>query len=167
MKELMNAEQLSRTMKRMTHEMIERNQDLNDIVLVGILRKGYPIAMILKENFKRFADLDVPVYSLDIQAYRDDLENKITPELQHLDVHGKTVILVDDVLYTGRSVRAAMDALSDHGRPDHIQLAILIDRGHRELPIRADYIGKNVPTSKNEKVIVDIEHMSVFVEEQQ
>ena len=166
MKELMNAEQLSKTMKRMTHEMIERNQDLNDIVLVGILKKGYPIANILKENFKRFADLDVPVYALDIHAYRDDLVNKITPELQHLDVHGKTVILVDDVLYTGRSVRAAMDALSDHGRPKQIQLAILIDRGHRELPIRADYIGKNLPTSRNEKVIVDMERMSVFVEEQ-
>ncbi|HAX02236.1 MAG: bifunctional pyr operon transcriptional regulator/uracil phosphoribosyltransferase [Tenericutes bacterium GWC2_34_14] len=165
MKELMNQEQLSRTMKRMTHEIIERNQDLSDIVLVGILKKGFPLANILKENLKRFADVDVPVYALSIHAYRDDLENRILPQKQHLQIHDKTVILVDDVLYTGRSVRAAMDALSDHGRPKNIQLAILIDRGHRELPIRADYIGKNIPTSRHEKVMVDMEKMSVCVEE--
>ncbi|MCD8562150.1 MAG: bifunctional pyr operon transcriptional regulator/uracil phosphoribosyltransferase PyrR [Acholeplasmataceae bacterium] len=165
MKELMNQEQLSRTMKRMTHEIIERNQDLSDIVLVGILKKGFPLANILKENLKRFADVDVPVYPLNIHAYRDDLENRILPQKQHLQIHDKTVILVDDVLYTGRSVRAAMDALSDHGRPKNIQLAILIDRGHRELPIRADYIGKNIPTSRHEKVMVDMEKMSVCVEE--
>lgn len=161
----MNKEQLSRTLKRMTHEMIEHNQDLNDIVFVGILKKGYPIAQMLKDNLKRFADMDVPLYGIDIHAYRDDLTDKINPSLQGLDVHDKTVILVDDVLYTGRSVRAAMDALSDHGRPKQIQLAILIDRGHRELPIRADYIGKNIPTSKNEKVIVDIENMNVYIED--
>lgn len=161
----MNTEQLSRTIKRMTHEIIERNQDLNDIVFVGILKKGYPIAQMLKDNLKRFADVDVPLFPIDIHAYRDDLANKITPKIQDLMVHEKNVILVDDVLFTGRSVRAAMDALSDHGRPKQIQLAIVIDRGHRELPIRADYIGKNIPTSRQEKVVVDIDHMNVYLED--
>jgi pyrimidine operon attenuation protein/uracil phosphoribosyltransferase len=165
MKEIMNGEQLSRTLKRMTHEIIEHNQDLSDLVLVGILKKGYPIAQILKDNLKRFADVDVSIYPLDITAYRDDLETKKDPKNQDLDVQNKNVIIVDDVLYTGRSVRAAMDALNDHGRPKQIQLAIVIDRGHRELPIRADYIGKNIPTSRNEKVIVDMLTNTVFIDE--
>jgi len=165
MKEIMNGEQLSRTLKRITHEIIERNQDLSDLVLVGILRKGYPIAQILKDNLRRFADIDVSIYSLDITAYRDDLDTKKDPKNQDLDVQNKTVILVDDVLYTGRSVRAAMDALNDHGRPKQIQLAIVIDRGHRELPIRADYVGKNIPTSKSEKVIVDMLTNTVYIDE--
>lgn len=165
MKEIMNAEQLSRTLKRMTHEIIERNQNLDDIVFVGIMKKGFPIAQILNDNLKRFADVEAKIYPIDIHAYRDDLENKVTPRDQKIDVKDKNVILVDDVLYTGRSVRAAMDALSDHGRPKQIQLAIVIDRGHRELPIRADYIGKNIPTSKNEKVIVDMNEYKVYIEE--
>lgn len=160
----MNAEQLSRTIKRMTHEIIERNQDLKELVFVGILKKGYPIAEMLKENMKRFADVDVPLFAIDIHAYRDDIQEKINPSFQGVDVHDKNVVLVDDVLYTGRSVRAAMDALSDHGRPNQIQLAILIDRGHRELPIRADYIGKNIPTSRHEKVIVDMDSKTVYLE---
>lgn len=161
----MNSEQLSRTLKRMTHEIIERHNDLKDIVLVGIMKKGVPIAETLKENMKRFADIDIPVFALDIHAYRDDLDKRINPPQQELPIHEKHVILVDDVLYTGRSVRAAMDALSDYGRPKQIELAIVIDRGHRELPIRADYIGKNIPTSKNEKVIVDYEKKCVYLEE--
>jgi pyrimidine operon attenuation protein/uracil phosphoribosyltransferase len=165
MKEIMNQEHLSRTLKRMTHEIIERNQKLDNIVFVGILKKGFPIANMLKENIKRFADIDVPVYALDIKAYRDDLDHKEDPKDQRLDVSNKDVILVDDVLYTGRSVRAAMDALSDHGRPKSIQLAIVIDRGHRELPIRADYIGKNIPTSKNERVIVDLKENIIYIDE--
>jgi pyrimidine operon attenuation protein / uracil phosphoribosyltransferase len=165
MKEIMNQEQVSRTLKRMTHEIIERNSDLSNIVFIGILKKGYPIAQILKDNLKRFADVDAPIYPLDIHAYRDDLAKKDKPKLQGFDVTEKNVILVDDVLYTGRSVRAAMDALSDHGRPKQIQLAILIDRGHRELPIRADYIGKNIPTSKNEKVLVDTANQLIVIEE--
>jgi pyrimidine operon attenuation protein/uracil phosphoribosyltransferase len=166
MKELMNKEQLSRTIKRMTHEIIERNQNLTDIVFVGILKKGYPIAEMLKDHLKRFQDVDAPLFKIDIQAYRDDVEQAVKqPTSQGLDIKDKVVILVDDVLYTGRSVRAAMDALSDHGRPKEIQLAILIDRGHRELPIRADYIGKNIPTSKQEKVLVDMEHMNVYIED--
>ena len=166
MKEIMNQEQISRTLKRMTHEIIERNQELKDIVLVGILKKGYPIANILKDNLKRFSDTDIPLYSIDITNYRDDMKTNITPSIQNLDVENKIVILVDDVLYTGRSVRAAMDALSDHGRPKQVQLAILIDRGHRELPIRADYIGKNIPTSRNEKVIVDMQKYIITIDEQ-
>lgn len=165
MKEIMNAEQLNRTLKRMTHEIIERNQDLSDIVLIGIMKKGFPVAQVLKENLKRFADVEVPIFPIDILAYRDDLSDKPRPTPQNMDIHDKNVILVDDVLYTGRSVRAAMDALSDHGRPRQIQLAIVIDRGHRELPIRADYIGKNIPTSRHEKVIVDLKNMGVFLEE--
>lgn len=165
MKEIMNSEQLSRTLKRMTHEIIEHNQNLNDIIFVGILKKGFPLALMLKENLKKFADVDVPVYPLDIKAYRDDLQEKKDPLRQDIEVQDKIVILVDDVLYTGRSVRAAMDALSDHGRPKQVQLAIVIDRGHRELPIRADYIGKNIPTSRNEKVVIDMNSMSVFIED--
>jgi pyrimidine operon attenuation protein/uracil phosphoribosyltransferase len=165
MKEIMNQEQLNRTLKRMTHEIIERNQDLSDIVLVGIMKKGYPVAQMLKDNLKRFSEVDVPVYPIDILAYRDDVSDKPRPSLQTIEIHDKNVILVDDVLYTGRSVRAAMDALSDHGRPKQIQLAILIDRGHRELPIRADYIGKNIPTSRVEKVVVDLKSMSVYLED--
>ena len=166
MKEIMNQEQISRTLKRMTHEIIERNQELSDVVLVGIMKKGYPIAQILKENLKRFAEIDIPVFGIDITNYRDDLEVKKNIQLQAIDVKDKNVILVDDVLYTGRSVRAAMDAIADQGRPKEIQLAILIDRGHRELPIRADYIGKNIPTSRNEKVIVDLKNQQIIIDEQ-
>ena len=166
MKEIMNQEQISRTLKRMTHEIIERNSNLSDLVLVGIMKKGYPIAQIIQENLKRFADIEVPIYPINILAYRDDVDFKMEPISQHLEVKNKVVILVDDVLYTGRSVRAAMDALSDQGRPNQVQLAILIDRGHRELPIRADYIGKNIPTSRNEKVIVDMRNQKIFIDEQ-
>ncbi|MDI6453770.1 bifunctional pyr operon transcriptional regulator/uracil phosphoribosyltransferase PyrR [Peloplasma aerotolerans] len=165
MKEIMNSEQLSRTLKRMTHEIIERNQNLDDVVLVGIMKKGYPIAQILKDNLKRFADIDVDIYPVDIQAYRDDIKSKDQPVNQKIEVQDKNVILVDDVLFTGRSVRAAMDAINDHGRPKQIQLAIVIDRGHRELPIRADYIGKNIPTSKNERVIINMQYQTVYIED--
>ncbi|MFA6377175.1 MAG: bifunctional pyr operon transcriptional regulator/uracil phosphoribosyltransferase PyrR [Acholeplasmataceae bacterium] len=163
MKEIMNQEQLSRTLKRMTHEIIERNTNLSDIVLIGILKKGYPIAKMLQENLKKFADIDVPCYPLDIHPYRDDIDQKDVTNLQGINIHKKSVILVDDVLFTGRSVRAAMDALNDHGRPNQIQLAILIDRGHRELPIRADYIGKNIPTSANERILVNLNEQTVFI----
>ncbi|MFU8793118.1 MAG: bifunctional pyr operon transcriptional regulator/uracil phosphoribosyltransferase PyrR [Acholeplasmataceae bacterium] len=160
-KEIMNAEQLSRTLKRMTHEIIEHNQDLNHLIFVGILNKGLPVAQALANNFKRFTDIDIPCFGLDITAYRDDDKELKKPVPQNIDVTHKRVILVDDVLYTGRSVRAGMDALVKYGRPEQIQLAILIDRGHRELPIRADYIGKNVPTSLLESILVDIENQSV------
>jgi pyrimidine operon attenuation protein/uracil phosphoribosyltransferase len=156
MKEIMNQEQISRTLKRMTHEIIERHHDLNNLVLVGVKQKGVPVARRLAENLFRFADIEVPVVALDITAYRDDLENKVESQSKKIfDLTNKRVIIVDDVLFTGRSVRASMDAINDMGRPSTIELAILIDRGHRELPIRADYIGKNIPTSYSEKVIVE------------
>ncbi|NCU33618.1 MAG: bifunctional pyr operon transcriptional regulator/uracil phosphoribosyltransferase PyrR [Candidatus Moranbacteria bacterium] len=165
MKEIMNSEQLARTLKRMTHEIIERNNDLSELVFVGILRKGYPIAQMLSDNLSRFAEVKVPVYGLDIHSYRDDIFEKVKPSIDTIDIHEKNVILVDDVLYTGRSVRAAMDALIDYGRPSKIQFAVLVDRGHRELPIRADYIGKNIPTSRSEMVLVDIDELSVCIQE--
>ena len=167
MKEIMSSEQLSRTLKRITHEIIERNTDLHDLVLVGIMKKGYPVAQVLKENLKRFADLDIPTYGIDITAYRDDVKKSESMIESKFSVENKHVILVDDVLYTGRSVRAAMDALNDHGRPKLIQLAIIIDRGHRELPIRADFIGKNIPTSKREKIVVDMQNMIVSLDDSQ
>ncbi|CCV64870.1 Bifunctional protein pyrR Pyrimidine operon regulatory protein Uracil phosphoribosyltransferase (UPRTase) [Alteracholeplasma palmae J233] len=163
MKEILNSEQLSRTLKRMTHEIIERNNDLEEIVLVGIMKKGLPIAEIIKENLKRFADVDITVFGIDITAYRDDMTDVITNK-EKLEVANKNVILVDDVLFTGRSVRAAMDALVDMARPSKVQLAVLVDRGHRELPIRADYVGKNIPTSKEEKVIVDFNNQCVYLD---
>jgi len=156
MKEIMDQGQISRTLKRMTHEIIERNANLKDLVLVGIKQKGVPVAKRLVENLKRFADVDVPLFELDITNHRDDDKKTDKQTLtSKTDLTQKNVIIVDDVLFTGRSVRAAMDAITDLGRPSKIQLAILIDRGHRELPIRADYIGKNIPTSYLEKVIVD------------
>jgi len=156
MKEIMNQEQLSRTLKRMTHEIIERNQHLDQIVIVGIMNKGVPMAKMLQKNVFRFANVLPEIIELDITPYRDDVKTK-TENSKTYDVDQKNIILVDDVLFTGRSVRAAMDAISSHGRPKQIQLAILIDRGHRELPIKADYIGKNVPTSLSEKIYVDFE----------
>ena len=163
MKEIMNQEQVSRTLKRMTHEIIERHQDLDHIILIGIEKKGLPIAKMIQKNLKRFADIDVPLFGLDITPYRDDINVENQPIKLQFDVQDRCVILIDDVLYTGRSVRAAMDAINDYGRPSKIELAILIDRGHRELPIRADYIGKNIPTARHEKVVVEPDLMGVKI----
>ncbi len=163
MKEIMNRDQLSRTLKRMTHEIIERYNNLEDIVLVGILNKGFPLAKMLQKNLKDFSNILVETYPLDIKAYRDDLNERFEKINQGFNLKGRTVIVVDDVLFTGRSVRAAMDAINFHGRPTHIGLAILIDRGHREVPIRADFIGKNIPTSLEEKVLVDLEKQIVSI----
>ena len=165
MKEIMSKDQLSRTLKRMTHEIIEKHNDLESIVLLGILKKGYPLAKVLQKNLKDFANIDVLTYPIDINAYRDDLDTHFDKTNQGFDLTKKIVIIVDDVLYTGRSVRAAMDAINDHGRPEKIELAILIDRGHRQLPIRADFIGKNIPTSITEKVVVDLEKQLVTIDD--
>lgn len=165
MKEIMNQEQISRTLKRMTHEIIEKNTNLESIVLLGILKKGYPLAKILQKNLKDFTGITVQTFPIDVKAYRDDLNTNMDKVNQGFNLDKKIVIIVDDVLFTGRTVRAAMDAINYHGRPRKIELAIFIDRGHRELPIRADFIGKNIPTSTKEKVIVDLEKQLVTIDD--
>jgi len=160
-KEVVDAVTMKRALTRISYEIIERNKGIQDIVLVGIKTRGIYIAQRLAERLKQLEDIDVPVGELDITLYRDDVKDMEEPELHSSDVpvsiEGKEVILVDDVLYTGRTIRAAMDAVMDLGRPRKISLAVLIDRGHRELPIRADYVGKNIPTSKTEEIIVEME----------
>ncbi|ADG82683.1 phosphoribosyltransferase [Thermincola ferriacetica] len=153
--QILDAEAMRRALTRIAHEIIERNKGIDDVVLVGIRRRGVPMAQRLQQKIKEIENKEIPIGTLDITLYRDDLTTiNNQPVLQKtnipFDIEGKTVILIDDVLYTGRTIRAAMDALMDLGRPRSIQLAVLIDRGHRELPIRADYVGKNVPTSKKE-----------------
>lgn len=148
-----------RSMTRITHEMIEKNSGTKDIVLLGIQRRGMTLASILRDNIRRFEETDIPLGSIDISLYRDDLtEVSDLPEMGHsyfpCDVTGRKIILVDDVIYTGRTARAAIEAVFHAGRPECIQLAVLIDRGHRELPIRPDYVGKNIPTSHAEMVSV-------------
>ncbi|MBR2699128.1 MAG: bifunctional pyr operon transcriptional regulator/uracil phosphoribosyltransferase PyrR [Clostridia bacterium] len=157
--QLMDAAQLHRCVTRIAHEIIERNKGVEDVVLVGVRRRGEPIARMLQQLIQRFEGTRVPVGTVDITFYRDDLTHKtLDPMLNRTEIPfpiaEKTVVLVDDVLYTGRTARAAMDALMDVGRARRIQLAVLIDRGHRELPIRADFVGKNVPTAVTEFVRV-------------
>jgi len=152
---------LDRSLRRISHEILERNATcLDNLALVGVLTRGVPLAQRISANIRQFEGLDLPVGSLDITLHRDDLEQD-DPEVRGssvpFDVSGKTIVLVDDVLYTGRTARAAMEALLELGRPAAIRLAILVDRGHRELPIRADYVGKNVPTAHRERVLVNLE----------
>jgi pyrimidine operon attenuation protein/uracil phosphoribosyltransferase len=151
---------LDRSLRRISHEILERNaSQLDELALVGVLTRGVPLARRISENVRQFEGIDVPVGSLDITLHRDDLAEE-DPDLRGsdvpFDVTGRTVVLVDDVLYTGRTARAAMDALLELGRPAAIRLAILVDRGHRELPIRADYVGKNVPTAREDRVLVNL-----------
>ena len=158
----MDAGEIRRSLTRIAHEIAERNGGAEGIVLVGMRTRGIPMATRLAREIAKFEDAEPPTGELDITMYRDDLDLRVeTPEVAPtaipVDIGGRNVILVDDVLYTGRTVRAALDSLIDYGRPRLIQLAVLIDRGHRELPIRADYVGKNVPTSKNEIVDVRLE----------
>lgn len=159
--EIMDEKALDRALTRISHEIIERNKGVEDVVLLGIKTRGVTLAKRLCEKIKNIEGNELPVGSLDITHYRDDIKNikemlrENSTEIS-FDITGKRVILVDDVLYTGRTVRAAMDAIIDMGRPLSIQLAVLVDRGHRELPIRADYVGKNVPTSRSEMVIVNV-----------
>lgn len=155
--QIMDAQAMRRAIVRIAHEIVERNKGVGDLAFVGIRRRGVPLAQRLAAAIADFEGTRVPVGSLDITLYRDDLTLRSDqPEVHRTEVpfsvHQKTVILCDDVLYTGRTVRAALDALMDLGRPRAIQLAVLIDRGHRELPIRADYVGKNVPTSQREVI---------------
>ena len=162
--QLMDEAQMCRCVSRIAHEIIERNRGVEDVALVGVRRRGEPIARMLRDAILRFEGTDVPVGAVDITYYRDDLTHKTRdPKLNRTDIpfpiEDRTVILVDDVLYTGRTARAAMDALMDIGRARRIQLAVLIDRGHRELPIRADFVGKNVPTAVSEFVHVALQEI--------
>ncbi len=158
---IMDESAILRAVTRISHEIIEKNKGVDNLVLIGIQRRGVPLAKMIAEKIKDVEGKTVPVGILDITLYRDDLsmlaEHPVINGTQiYFPLDGKRVVLVDDVLYTGRTVRAAIDAIMDVGRPKMIQLAILIDRGHRELPIRADYVGKNVPTSKDEIVHVKL-----------
>jgi len=158
---LMNPEDIRRTLSRIAHETIERNKATDHLILVGMRTRGVPLAKRLAANIEEFEGLKIPVGALDITPYRDDLASlDVQPLVRSTDipvnVDGKSIVLVDDVLYTGRSTRAAMDALIDLGRPQSIQLAVLVDRGHRELPIRADYVGKNIPSSRDEEIQVQL-----------
>lgn len=156
---IMDEAALKRALMRISHEIAERNKGVENVVLVGILRRGEPIARMIQENIRKIEDTELPCGSIDIHFYRDDLsevaENPVVKKAKlFFDVTDKDVVLVDDVLYTGRTVRAAIEAVFSCGRPRSIQLAVVVDRGHRELPIRADFVGKNMPTSHSELVEV-------------
>lgn len=158
-KTIMDADAMRRALVRISHEIVERNKGVENVVLVGIRTRGVPLADRLSREIQQIEGMKLPVGSLDITLYRDDLSNLgYNPVISETDIdfdlNGKTVILVDDVLFTGRTIRSALDALIDMGRPKAIQLAVMVDRGHKELPIRADYVGKNVPTSNSETVDV-------------
>lgn len=161
--ELLSSDDVARTVARIAHQIIEKialdSENATRVVLLGIPSGGVPLAQRLAQKIAEFSGVEIPWGSLDITLYRDDLHNKPHRALQPTKIpnggiNGATVVLVDDVLYSGRSIRAALDALADVGRPEIIQLAVLVDRGHRQLPIRADYVGKNIPTARDEDVIV-------------
>jgi len=158
--EILDGAAIKRALVRIGHEILERNHGVSNLALVGVRRRGVPLAQRIADAIESIEGRRPPVWSVDIGLYRDDLSSRPFPvvEKSQMDgqVDGKTVVLVDDVLYTGRTVRAAMDALSDYGRPSAIQLAVLIDRGHRELPIRPDFVGKNVPTARREEIQVKV-----------
>jgi len=158
---LMDEAAIGRAMTRISHEIIERNDGVENVVLIGIRRRGVPLARQIAANIARFEGAQVPVGELDIMLYRDDLTTiadmpQVSRTNVPFSVTGKRVVIVDDVLYTGRTARAAIDAIFAQGRPAMIQLAVLVDRGHRELPIRADYVGKNIPTSHSEVIAVQL-----------
>ena len=159
--EIMDADTLRRCLIRMSHQILEHNGGTENLCLVGIKRRGVPLAGMIRDNILNIEGAEVPVGTLDITLYRDDLSElgnfpKISESDLPFDVTGKTIVLVDDVIYTGRTARAAIDCLLKQGRPAYIQLAAVIDRGHRELPIRADFVGKNVPTSLSERIGVNV-----------
>jgi len=160
-KTIMTPQDIRQSLARIAHEIIERNKTTEHLVLVGMHTRGVPLARRLAAKMEGLEGLKIPVGALDISLYRDDLSSlNLQPIVKRTDIptsiDGKSIVLVDDVLYTGRSTRAAMDALIDLGRPQSIQLAVLIDRGHRELPIRADYVGKNIPSSRHEEIQVQL-----------
>lgn len=161
---IMDAPEMGRALTRIAHEIVERNKGVTDLALVGIRTAGVPLAQRLQKLIRNIEQADVPLGELDITLYRDDLAiRKGQPILKKTDItfplSDKIVVLVDDVLFTGRTIRAAMDGLMDLGRPAEIQLAVLVDRGHRQLPIRANYVGKNIPTSRDENIRVFLEEL--------
>jgi pyrimidine operon attenuation protein/uracil phosphoribosyltransferase len=155
---VMDGDAVQRAITRIAHEILERNKGAGNLALVGIVTRGAVLAEQLAERIAEIEGVTLPVGMLDISFYRDDLATRLNPEVRRtdipFDVEGRDIVLVDDVLFTGRTIRAAMDAIMDYGRPRSVQLAVLVDRGHRELPIRADYVGKNVPSSSSEQVRV-------------
>jgi len=164
MKVVLDRDDMRRTLVRIAHEIVEKTGDPEQLVLVGIHRRGALLAARLKEQLDALLERDVPLGALDVSFYRDDLSTRaeapvVGPTQIEFDIEGRTVVVVDDVLYTGRTVRAAIDALFDLGRAGRIQLAVMIDRGHRELPFRPDYVGKNIPTSRREVVKVRVEEL--------
>jgi pyrimidine operon attenuation protein/uracil phosphoribosyltransferase len=170
--QLMNGRAIERTLQRLTHEILEKNQGTKDLVIIGIRNRGDCLAKRIIGLIKQIDGVDVPLGILDITLYRDDFrrlsESPVVQETEiNFDMTDKKVVLVDDVLYTGRTIRSALDAIIDLGRPSMIQLAVLIDRGHRELPIKADYVGKNVPTALGEEIQVKLHEVddedSVFI----
>jgi pyrimidine operon attenuation protein/uracil phosphoribosyltransferase len=154
----MNEDEINRAITRMAHQILETNKGAQNLVLVGIVTRGDILAKELADKISAIEKMEIPLGKLDISFYRDDFATYISPEVHSTEIpfsiDGKTIVLVDDVLYTGRTIRAALDALMDIGRPASVQLAVLVDRGHRELPIRADYVGKNVPSATEENVRV-------------
>lgn len=163
-KVILDHEDIRRALTRIAHEIVERNHGCEGLVFVGVHTRGVPLANRIATIIKQFEHTRIPIGTLDITPYRDDLpyleaQPFLRPTNIPADIEGKRIVLVDDVLYTGRSIRAAMDALIDFGRPQSIQLVVLIDRGHRELPIRADYVGKNMPTATHEEVVVRLKEI--------
>jgi pyrimidine operon attenuation protein / uracil phosphoribosyltransferase len=161
---VLDARDISRALSRIAHEILERNKGATDLVLLGIPSRGVPLARRIAAKIASVEGVDIPVGSLDVTMYRDDLRMRPPRALSHTDIppggiEGRTVVLVDDVLFSGRTIRAALDAMNDVGRPRSVRLAVLVDRGHRELPIRADFVGKNLPTSLVEKVSVRLEEV--------
>ncbi len=166
---VLDARDISRALTRISHEILERNKGLDDLVLLGIPTRGVHLASRVGERIAKVEGAEVPVGTLDITMYRDDLRKNPTRGPHHTEmppggVDGKVVVLVDDVLFSGRTVRAALDAMNDLGRPATVRLAVLIDRGHRELPIRADHVGKNLPSSRTERVMVRLEESDGYDE---
>lgn len=158
-KEIVDAMAMQRALTRITYEIIEKNKGINNLVIVGIKTRGVYIAQRIAERLQQLENAEIPVAELDISTYRDDATERSTKAVLDTNIDGKRVILVDDVLYTGRTIRAALDALMDNGRPAVVNLAVLVDRGHRELPIRADFVGKNIPTAAAERINVNVEEV--------
>ena len=162
----MNADEIERSLMRIAHQILEANKGAENVAVVGIVTRGDVLAKMLADKIEAIEGVKVPLGKLDISFYRDDYLTYLSPEVHSTEIpfalEGKTVVLVDDVLYSGRTVRAALDALMDIGRPEAVQLAVLVDRGHRKLPIRADYVGKNVPSSGNESVRLLIEPIDSY-----